>query len=695
MRKSYIGAGSGILVQAATVVGAAMLLAAVTGCARGPNVSSELPLRRVVIYRNGVGYFERAGQVDEDQVKFRMRQRLVGDFLATLAIVERGGSSVRSASFPIDVEDESKPEAEPAPQPGPSERIDEKGRLWHREPGPEPTVPEEKKHDPNRLRDVVLSLDGKEHDLSIGYVAETPVWRPSYRVVVQNNGEADLQTWGIVQNLSGEDWQDVELTLVAGAPIAFQSTLGTPVTPARPIVNDSGEVISSVPTGETSLADAPPPPPAPPMAEPAQAPEAEAAYDRADSDDEKAPSPKKSSKADGYASRARPASAQAAAPAPMGLGMAGTGAGGGGRGQGVVNMGGPGAQPRAVSALAGVAVEAGTTRYVIPKRVTVPDESATMVLLLHQRVPGSAVFLFAPDPGVPDSTAHPFRVVRFTNATPGLLERGPIAVFEKASFLGQGVLEPLPPKATATVPFALERALVVTSEHKYEEYGARILRIEASELWLERDMVHQTTYKAKNGGNEAVHLLVRHPRAPGTHLHEPPPGTEDNTGAGTALVPVDLGAYGAKDVVVDERSPYQMRVDWMSDLSDLAVKTYLADPKSDQKVTVPLAQAWAVRDKLRTLYDERDKLTTEQAELERSMQETRLSLKSLEKNKKAADLTAKLTERLKQGLDRLDVITKRLIEIELAAKEQEVRFRDAIRDIHLLVPPTTNPGAAK
>src|SRR5690348_14820762 len=77
------------------------------GCARGPNVTSaQLPLRRVVVYRNGVGYFERAGTVDRDRVTFQMRQRMVGDFLATLAIVERGGSSVRAASFPLEVEND-------------------------------------------------------------------------------------------------------------------------------------------------------------------------------------------------------------------------------------------------------------------------------------------------------------------------------------------------------------------------------------------------------------------------------------------------------------------------------------------------------------------------------------------------------------------------------------------------------------
>src|SRR5688572_26618684 len=181
----------------------------VVGCARGPNVATDqLPLRRVVVYRNGVGYFERSGHVESERVTFKMRQRMVGDFLASLAIVEHGGSSVRAASFPLEIDDD-KPDV-PAPDP----RLQSMLKPW-----PEP--PPAEKHDPNAMRDVILHLDGKEHDLVIGYVSETPVWRPSYRLVVHEDGNADLQAWGIVQNLSGEDWQDVKMALVAGAPLAF------------------------------------------------------------------------------------------------------------------------------------------------------------------------------------------------------------------------------------------------------------------------------------------------------------------------------------------------------------------------------------------------------------------------------------------------------------------------------------------
>src|SRR4051812_8402385 len=198
------------------------------GCGRQAIVEAEgLPLRRVVVYRNGVAYFERSGHVEESEVRFKMKESEVGDFLATLAVIEQGGSSVRSASFPLKVEEE---ESSKKPERTPDER---KG-----------------------LKRVVLSLDGKAHDLAIGYVAESPLWKPSYRLVVEKSGEAYLQAWGIVQNLSGEDWRNVKLSLVAGAPLAFEAQLGEAIVPERPVVTDRGEVIAAVPRGDTSLRQA-------------------------------------------------------------------------------------------------------------------------------------------------------------------------------------------------------------------------------------------------------------------------------------------------------------------------------------------------------------------------------------------------------------------------------------------------------
>ncbi|HKO53624.1 MAG TPA: hypothetical protein VJV79_38210 [Polyangiaceae bacterium] len=654
------------------------------GCARGPDLRVDgLPIRKVVVYRNGVGYFERSGEVEGESVQFRMRQRMVGDFLATLAIVERGGSSVQAASFPLDVSADDPT----APDPQFMRTLE----AWDN-PG---QVQDSRNNGRNKLRDVTLRLDGKQHDLAVGYVAATPVWRPSYRIVVQNGG-ADLQAWGIVENLSGEDWKDVELALVAGAPLAFESTLGDPVTPARPIVTDTGEVIAAVPEGVTSLNEreggevnrvGPPaemsaapgaPPPAPPPAPSMQAGVAASrlkSYDYGSGARTRSLNPKKA------APSSRPAAEPAAERDDLKYDKAEE------RSVTLDELGKGGlSAPRRISALAAVAVDSGATRYQLPVRVTIPDASATMVLLINQRVPGEAVYLFAPDGGVPDSSSHPFRVARFTNASKGMLERGPIAVFEKGAFLGQGMLDPLPPKATATVPFALERSLAVESERRNLELGARLFKIEAGELIVERDRVTRTIYKIKNGSELSAKLLVRHSRLGAARLYKPPAGTEDNLGAGNALVPIMVQAASRAELTVEERQPTQERTDWLSPVADDAVKAYLADARADQALVVALSSAWTQRAALKKASDEQNSLTQSQAELEKSSRETRLSLEAIEKNRQAGDLRAKLTARLADVTNRLDQITKKLVELNMRASELEVRFRDAIREIKLTAP---------
>ena len=667
--------------------GAALALAvALFGCARGPDIASpELPLRRVVVYRNGVGYFERGGEVDGEEVSFKMRQRMVGDFLATLAIVERGGSSLKAASFPLEV-DKNDPVAQ-------DPRFDRMLEAWNH-PGEPPKAPDPSNE---RLRKVRLSLDGKEHDLAIGYVAATPLWRPSYRVVVGKDG-ADLQVWGIVQNLSGEDWKNVELTLVAGAPIAFESTLGEAITPTRPVITDTGEIIAQVPEGMTTLAQTPggtvdryapeeEKAPEPTAAAPADADEGYGyAYDDAPASASRGKADLKKGRAGGGAAapkKAMPANAPAPAAPPPPPAVQREAA----RRAAMTELQQQGlSAPRRVSALAAVAVGGGTTRYKIPGDVTVPDESATMVLLVSRKVPGESVFLFAPDGGVPDSSAHPFRVVRFENATAGLLERGPIAVFGAGQFLGQGMLDPLPPKGKATVPFALDRSIAVTSERQSTEQGARLFRIEAGALYVERDSVTKTTYKVASGSDETSKLVVRHPRLSSARLFKPPVGTEDDLATATALVPIPLKPHGRAELVVDERQAIQQSLDWLHPLADEAVKAYLADTRADRGVAQKLSEAWALRDLLKKASDQVDALETEQQELEKSSRETRLSLEAIEKNNQAADLRLKLTRRLAEVTTRLDQITKKLIEVRLALGEAQVRFKEAIRDVKLPSP---------
>jgi hypothetical protein len=661
------------------------------GCAPEAILSTDrLPVRRVIVYRNGVAYFERAGKVDGDVVRFKMKQAEVGDFLATLAVMEKGGSSVRAAAFPLETDQE-------AGDPPPSD-----DKSVEKSPQEKADADDKKKG----LRTVILSLDGKEHDLSVGYVAASPVWRPSYRLVVHEGGNADLQAWGIVQNLSGEDWKDVHLSLIAGAPVAFETQLGTPVIPTRPMVTDSGEVVASVPHAETSLNQQPMPVVAAPAAAAAPAPPADLDHDGIPDVSDKDEDQKELSGAQHAVGgpRARRSPAKNTAPGygsgKGALKKAEAGGGGAPSGSATRMVDAPFAPPpppapvvpsgpRNLRSLAAVAVEGGSTRYDLPNTVTVPDKSATMVMLLSRAVPGEALFEFAPDGGVSDSASHPFRVARFNNKTGGVLERGPIAVFEDGSFLGQGMVDPLPAGATATVPFALERSIAIDEERKYDELGERVAKIENGQLTVERDSVKQTKYRVRNGGEKVVKVLVKHPRQNGTRLFTPPADTEDNVGTGSALVPAKVLPHTTLELVVDEREPVKRQVDWFSTLAESAMKHLLSDPKADSALVAKLNAAWKIRAEIVEKLDALSKVTAARTGLFESVEETRRNLNAIEKNHMADALRATLTQRLTETSLKIDVLMKQKVELDSKLAELRIRFKEGLRDVVYAAPPTT------
>jgi hypothetical protein len=70
----------------------------------------------------------------------------------------------------------------------------------------------------------------------VGYVVENPIWKTSYRLVLNKEGKPFLQGWAIVENPSDEDWSNVRMALVSGRPISFRMDLYQPLYLPRPLV---------------------------------------------------------------------------------------------------------------------------------------------------------------------------------------------------------------------------------------------------------------------------------------------------------------------------------------------------------------------------------------------------------------------------------------------------------------------------
>jgi len=87
-------------------------------------------------------------------------------------------------------------------------------------------------------KNVRIQTIGKgERNMKIGYLVEMPIWKTSYRLILGEDAKPYLQGWAIVENPTDEDWNNVQVSFVAGNPISFMLDLYTSYYPPRSIID--------------------------------------------------------------------------------------------------------------------------------------------------------------------------------------------------------------------------------------------------------------------------------------------------------------------------------------------------------------------------------------------------------------------------------------------------------------------------
>lgn len=265
--------------------------------------SGRLPVKRVVLYKNGVGYFEHSARVRGNQdlaIDFTPAQ--LNDVLKSLTVVDLGEGNISGVRYnsiaPLDerlkalrlpfgeqvtrsdflsalrgarVEVRTKGETTTGRllSVEQEERTNDSGANYHLtdfsivtdsgemrnfELGPAVSVrlAERDLSDEvgrylnlvgsSRARDLrrmTISATGSgERNVFVSYISEVPVWKSTYRIILpEKTGEKPLlQGWAIVDNTIGEDWKDVQLSLIAGAPQSFIQGISQPLYARRPVI---------------------------------------------------------------------------------------------------------------------------------------------------------------------------------------------------------------------------------------------------------------------------------------------------------------------------------------------------------------------------------------------------------------------------------------------------------------------------
>ena len=84
---------------------------------------------------------------------------------------------------------------------------------------------------------IVVTSDGiGDREMVVSYTIAAPIWKTTYRVVLDDKGKPFFQGWAIVDNISEEDWNGIQLSLVSGTPVSFIQQIQNPVYRYRPII---------------------------------------------------------------------------------------------------------------------------------------------------------------------------------------------------------------------------------------------------------------------------------------------------------------------------------------------------------------------------------------------------------------------------------------------------------------------------
>jgi hypothetical protein len=532
---------------------------------------SQLPVTRVSLYKNGVGFFEHSGRVTGDQsVTIDFTTAQLNDVLQSLTAIDLNGGRIAGAGYNsttpleqqlkalplalgedptavdfynairgarvevhsgtatisgrllnIEVVDSPAANNQPASQKRLITVIGDAGEVRTLEltPATEVRLLDADLHtDVTRylqllastrnqgLRHLTLQDNGTgSRELHVSYISEVPVWKSTYRILftdpkatITTKQTATLQGWSVVDNTTGADWINVQLSLIAGTPQSFIQPLSVPYYSRRPEIglpqeaqltpqtHESGELAqqgSSNPTSSSVTVAG--------MAGSAM----------------------------GYGSGAGGNYGGAIARnANSGI-YAGTGQTNLNEnyvaGVPVANAAAPVLPPPAsyqVDAVDSFAVNPTTTAafddyfaYNLTQPITIRKNESALVPILQTKIDAERVTLWSA------RQPTPLRALWITNTSDLTLDRGSFSIVEDGNFGGEGLLDPIHPAEKRLLSYAVDQAVRVASDPATSHLLRSVAIAKGILTEHYRDIVTRD-YTIRNAAAEPRTVVLEHTR---------------------------------------------------------------------------------------------------------------------------------------------------------------------------------------
>jgi hypothetical protein len=612
----------------------------------GTGDAARLPVTRVILYKNGVGYFEHSGHVRGSQdvnVDFTTAQ--LNDVLKSLTVLDLGKGRITGVSYnstaPLEkrlgslrlpvgenpttaqfldalrgarveihsgsstasgrllsieerevIRDASKGEGEderPGGKIGLTQvsLVTDSGevRIFDLTPSTTVRVVEKDVNDEvgkymglvastrdQDVRRMTISTAGDgERKLLVSYISEVPVWKSTYRIVIPTDGKPLLQGWAIVDNTVGEDWDNVELSLVAGAPQSFVQKLSQPYYARRPVVALPENAMLSPQTHEATMEE---------QAEvvngqlmtPSRIP---SSVDKVDG----APGAAIGGPVHGLAKSYNYAAGSA-----------------GGVGSGAFRApASPPPPPRPDATAIAENLESGTTvgqaqelgdlfEYKLSDRVTIRKNQSALVPILQSRIDAEKVSAWNP------SESSVLRALWVNNTSDLTLDGGSFNVLEGDAFAGEGLMSAIKPGEKRLLSYAADLGVLVDAKQKSENQRVTKVVIAHGTMIQSTQERQESSYTIRNRDTEKRVLVVEHPARTGWKLSDDVAPVESSASYHRFRIAVD--PKKTTTLVVKEYHPIMNRY-VITNISDAEVKMFLEQKMINPEVEKALRKIMA------------------------------------------------------------------------------------------------------
>jgi len=773
--------------------------------------TAGFPVKRVVLYKNGVGYFEHAGKVTGNQdVRVTFTSGQLNDVLKSLTVLDLGGGRITGVNYgsegPLDrrLSEMRLPTGEKttlteflgglrgaklevrsgtASAAGRLLSIERKTRMGGgatlevdymsllTEHGEVKTVELSSgysvkfaeaglasklerylnlisgEREPD-VRQLTVSTAGTgDREVFVSYISEVPIWKTTYRLVLDKS-KSLLQGWAIVDNTVGEDWKNVQLSLVAGAPQSFIQKLSQPYFARRPevglpeafnpapqtyqatlmtgraqvagVVRDpsgaavagavvraftpSGERLGEVTTDGNGVYGFQSLPDGDVRLEVSSAgfqiarvngvPVRGGQRNTADvvlNVGSVTEAVEVSATAQGLqtsiAATAGSRSAGSGGALGSGRGLGGIGTGrGGGVGYGTGGGVGGGVFRAGTSSIA-AAANAQELGDLFEYRL---KNAVTIAKNQSALVPIVQADVKAERVSIWNSAGmgpRPRRGVWLTNSSGATLDGGSFSVIDGEAFAGEGLIDPIRPEERRLISYATDLALHASSRQENEQQRVTRVRVAKGTITFNSEMREKTTYTFRNEDPQPRTMIVEHPVRTGYVQRGGPEPVE--TTAQWKRFRLALASKQTESLVIEEARPITESAG-VTSLGESMIALYVTQGKFSPAIAKAMRDVLTAKAEVERLSLMDDALEAERDAIFDDQQRVRENVKSLKGTPEEKALLQRYTQKLNQQEDRLEALRKEREELEkkadAAQEELDRRINEAEFDVDLTKP---------